>query len=179
MADIPQLLANYDALAGVALGAGLTYGFGALNWRHQEAREDATRWYEARREAYATFLTAASQSLKNLGTKSVSEIPGNEFYAATNMIRLVGSQPVIEATNSVHKAIREDALVYEQQIGALKQQLDDLRERQGERREEEVTSELEVLNKRMNSLNLAPPATHFRLARAAFEEVARKDLGHP
>jgi hypothetical protein len=39
MADIPQLLANYDALVGVALGAGLTYGFGALNRRHQEARE--------------------------------------------------------------------------------------------------------------------------------------------
>jgi hypothetical protein len=32
--------ANYDALVGVALGAGLTYGFSALNRRHQEARED-------------------------------------------------------------------------------------------------------------------------------------------
>jgi hypothetical protein len=31
MADIPQVLATYDALVGVALGAGLTYGFGALN----------------------------------------------------------------------------------------------------------------------------------------------------
>jgi hypothetical protein len=30
MADIPQVLATYDALVGVALGAGLTYGFGAL-----------------------------------------------------------------------------------------------------------------------------------------------------
>ncbi len=39
MADIPQVLATYDALVGVALGAGLTYGFGALNRRHQEARE--------------------------------------------------------------------------------------------------------------------------------------------
>jgi hypothetical protein len=43
MADIPQVLANYDALVGVALGAGLTYGFGALNRRHHEAREDKTR----------------------------------------------------------------------------------------------------------------------------------------
>jgi hypothetical protein len=42
MADIPQVLATYDALVGVALGAGLTYGFGALNRRHQEAREDKT-----------------------------------------------------------------------------------------------------------------------------------------
>jgi hypothetical protein len=51
MADIPQVLATYDALVGVALGAGLTYGFGALNRRHQEAREDKTRWYQARLEA--------------------------------------------------------------------------------------------------------------------------------
>ena len=35
MADIPQALANYDAFVGVALGAGLTYEFGALNRRHQ------------------------------------------------------------------------------------------------------------------------------------------------
>jgi membrane protein DedA with SNARE-associated domain len=60
MADIPQLLANYDALVGVALGAGLTYGFGSLNRRHQEAREDKTRWYQARLEAYTKFYRALS-----------------------------------------------------------------------------------------------------------------------
>ena len=48
MADIAQVLATYDALVGVALGAGLTYGFGALNRRHVEKREEATRLYEAR-----------------------------------------------------------------------------------------------------------------------------------
>ena len=47
MTDIPQVLATYDPLVGVALGAGLTYGFGALNGRHQEARANETRWYEA------------------------------------------------------------------------------------------------------------------------------------
>ena len=36
MADIPQRIATYDTLIGVALGAGLTYGFGALNRRHQD-----------------------------------------------------------------------------------------------------------------------------------------------
>jgi hypothetical protein len=36
----------------VALGAGLTYGFGALNRRHQETRENETRWYETRLQAY-------------------------------------------------------------------------------------------------------------------------------
>ena len=48
MADIPQVLATYDALVGVAPGAGLTYGFGALNRRHIDKREEATRLYEAR-----------------------------------------------------------------------------------------------------------------------------------
>jgi hypothetical protein len=60
MADIPQVLATYDALAGVALGAGLTYAFGALNRLHQEAREDKTRWYQARLGAYADFYRALS-----------------------------------------------------------------------------------------------------------------------
>ena len=55
MADIPEVLATYDALVGVALGAGLTYGFGALNRRHQEAREDKTRWYDTRLRTYAEF----------------------------------------------------------------------------------------------------------------------------
>jgi hypothetical protein len=33
MADLAELIATYDALVGVALGAGLTYGFSALNRR--------------------------------------------------------------------------------------------------------------------------------------------------
>jgi hypothetical protein len=66
MADIPQVLSNYDALVGVALGAGLTYGFGALNRRHQEARENETRWYEARREAYGALLIATSRVANSL-----------------------------------------------------------------------------------------------------------------
>jgi hypothetical protein len=63
MADIPQVLATYDALVGVALGAGLTYGLGALNRRQQEAREDRTRWYEKRLQAYADLSAAAFQGL--------------------------------------------------------------------------------------------------------------------
>jgi hypothetical protein len=58
MADIAQVIATYDALVGVAIGAGLTYGFGALNRRHQEAREDRTRWYEARLQAYTDLQRA-------------------------------------------------------------------------------------------------------------------------
>jgi hypothetical protein len=50
MADIPQVLATYDALVGVALGAGLTYGFSVLNRRHQEGREEETRHHQEARE---------------------------------------------------------------------------------------------------------------------------------
>jgi len=54
MADIAQALATGGiALVSAAAGAGLTYWLGALNRRHQEAREDKTRWYEARLQAYA------------------------------------------------------------------------------------------------------------------------------
>jgi hypothetical protein len=60
MADMAQVLAAYDALLGVALGAGLTYGFGALNRRHQKAREDRTRWHQARLEVYSEFYRALS-----------------------------------------------------------------------------------------------------------------------
>jgi hypothetical protein len=95
MADIPQVLATYDALVGVALGAGLTYGLGALNRRHQEAREDRTRWYEARREAYARFLDAiAAHSLvARREDSSMDDLVGAAaaLTSAFGAIRLVGS----------------------------------------------------------------------------------------
>jgi hypothetical protein len=49
VADVGQVLATGGTtIVGVATGAGLTYWFSALNRRHQEAREDATRWYDDR-----------------------------------------------------------------------------------------------------------------------------------
>ncbi len=49
MADIGQVLSTGGTtILGVAVGAGLTYWLGALNRRHQEAREDKTRWYQER-----------------------------------------------------------------------------------------------------------------------------------
>jgi len=64
MADIAQVIATGGtALVSAAAGAGLTYWLGALNRRHQEAREDATRWYEARREAYMELHQAAYDAM--------------------------------------------------------------------------------------------------------------------
>jgi hypothetical protein len=46
MTDIEQWLARLDsAVVGAPIGAALTYLTSALNRRHQEEREDKTRWY--------------------------------------------------------------------------------------------------------------------------------------
>ena len=112
MADIPQVLATYDALVGVALGAGLTYGFGALNRRHQEAGEDKTRWYQARLDAYADFyqalsdwwLLARDQSTQDKREKLVSRLNN-----ALGLIQLVGSPEVVLTANALFKQATEES----------------------------------------------------------------------
>ena len=60
MSDMAQVLATGGtALVSAAVGAGLTYWLSALNRRHQEAREDRTRWYEARLQAHMELYQAA------------------------------------------------------------------------------------------------------------------------
>jgi hypothetical protein len=60
MADVEQVLVTGGTtIVAGAVGAGLTYVFGAQNRRHQEAREDRTRWYETRFQAYVGFFRAA------------------------------------------------------------------------------------------------------------------------
>ena len=91
-------LAAYDALIGVALGAGLTYGFGALNRRHQEAREKETRWYEQRRQAYVKLLVSAFAVMHMLTkvevappTKAEHDEKFSTLLTALSEVRLVGS----------------------------------------------------------------------------------------
>lgn len=102
MADIAEVIATYDALVGVALGAGLTYGFGALNRRHQEKREEANRLYEARFQAYAKLSDAAlTRSVIDPQTSpNVDERYSEAMTAATSAmgaIFLVGSREVLRA----------------------------------------------------------------------------------
>src|SRR5918994_824888 len=94
MADIPQVLATYDALVGVALGAGLTYGFSALNRRHQEEREDRTRWYEARFRAY-TELSSTAGLIHRSGPRSREQFEA--FFRAASSVELVGSEEAVNA----------------------------------------------------------------------------------
>jgi len=105
MADIPQVLATYDALVGVALGAGLTYGFGALNRRQQERREDKTRLYEARFQAYAQLSQAALTRgvIDPRTSPNAEERLSQAMTSATTAmgaIALVGSDEVLIAATS-------------------------------------------------------------------------------
>jgi hypothetical protein len=104
MADIPQVLATYDALVGVALGAGLTYGFGALNRHHQEKREDETRWYEERLRAYVSLPSAVIAAVST--THAHDEITREhldrvftELTGALAAIRFVGSEEAAKQAN--------------------------------------------------------------------------------
>ena len=109
MADIAQVLATYDALVGVALGAGLTYGFSALNRRHQEAREDKTRWYEERLKAYVEFTRAAIEAgfrLKGDSVEDWSTIT-ERFESAVGTMMLISSPEVHSAGLKVLRQFRD------------------------------------------------------------------------
>ena len=123
MADIPQVLSNYDALVGVALGAGLTYGFSALNRRHQEAREDKTRWYQARLEAYSEFfgtlfdwwvLTAQNQNTQDERNKLVGRLS-----KALGLIHLVGSPEVALVAHALFKEALKGEDEEQSKLGAF------------------------------------------------------------
>jgi hypothetical protein len=113
MADILQVIATNDALVGVALGAGLTYGFGALNRRHQEAREDKTRWYQARLDAYADFYRALSDSwllaVRDQSTQDGRDKLVSRLSNALGLIQLVGSPEVVLAANALFKEAIEES----------------------------------------------------------------------
>jgi hypothetical protein len=115
MADLAEVLSTYQALAGVAVGAGLTYWFGALNRRRQEAREDKTRWYETRLKAYAEL----AQTISNLtwftrpSTTSYAEKKeargkaASELGRAVGIIRLVGSLEVVDKAGRLLRVANE------------------------------------------------------------------------
>jgi hypothetical protein len=111
VADIAQVLATYEALVGGAVGAGLTYGFGTLNRRHQTAREDKTRWYQARLEAYAEFYRALSDGwlLAERRDSTAAERAKliGRLSNALGLIQLVGSPEVFLAANALFKKTLE------------------------------------------------------------------------
>lgn len=108
MADIGQVLANNSAVVGVIVGTLLGYALNALNRRHQEAREDRTRWYDARLKAYADFSVAAFEANLVLTRAEPSEEirkgVGRQLVAAGGALRLLGSPSVRSAATAVLQA---------------------------------------------------------------------------
>jgi hypothetical protein len=106
MADIAQVLATGGtALVSAAAGAGLTYWLGALNRRHQEAREDKTRWYEARLDAYTAMPRVIGRGI------DMPVPPESEAFEAfivelttiLSAIRLVGSEETVAAAQRLFR----------------------------------------------------------------------------
>ena len=161
MADIPQVLATYDALVGVALGAGLTYGFSALNRRHQEKRENDTRWYEKRLQAYTDLQRA-------VGSGDVLRLrlyPSLEAYdevtlsllSALGAVRLIGSQDVVIAAERLALALLAQVANYaDEVVERVEGKTEGLSDAE---RKSEWSRVLDLLQ--------------------TFVMVARKDLGHP
>jgi hypothetical protein len=99
-------------IAGVAVGACLTYWFGALNRRHQEAREDATRWHNARLQAYSELFQAVTEGwfLANRAEKSAEDgvVLARRLAAAYGQIQFVGSPEVADVADTlVQETIKE------------------------------------------------------------------------
>lgn len=167
--DLKEFLDAGMAIVGVVIGAGLTYVFGALNRRHQEEREDKTRWYEARREAYGALLIAASRVSRSFRDEPKpgrpTGEPMDELIAAMGALRLVGSPPVIEAADNLFTAILEDVALHGQKLLEM-----------ARRKAEDSEMDLDLLEEELDNLPRAR-TIHMPAARKAFEEAARKDLG--
>jgi hypothetical protein len=109
MADIGQVLATAGTtIVGVAVGAGLTYWLGALNRRHQEEREDRTRWYDERFRAYGE-LSRAYATANYLPSDVGFREAVNEFGVAIGPILIVGSAEVRKAAWELLVALRKSA----------------------------------------------------------------------
>jgi hypothetical protein len=124
MADIAQVLATGGTtIVGVAVGAGLTYWFGALNRRHQEAREDRTRWYDTRFRAYVGLFRAVfdAHAVSYGEDGPARDKAAVELAAALATVRFVGSPEAARAAQSLFRAVmdalRDDAKPDEKRLG--------------------------------------------------------------
>ena len=113
MADIAQVLTTGGTtIVAVGVGAGLTYWFTALNRRHQEGRENQTRWYDARLQAYIELHQASYDAYfrawGNRLPKEVTDRLAERLMNARGSIHFVGSPEVIEAAErAINGALEE------------------------------------------------------------------------
>jgi hypothetical protein len=94
-------------LLSATAGAGLTYWLGALNRRHQERREDETRWYETRLQAYIGFYKVVWEAFIRYRKERASQEEAEAFIqrllAELGTIHFVGSPEVIEVAERIFR----------------------------------------------------------------------------
>jgi hypothetical protein len=106
MADIAQVLATGGTtIVAVAVGAGLTYWLGALNRRHQEGREDRTRFMQERFQAYSEF-TRTAYLLARSGKRTFENL--DALTSAVASVNLVASSEVLHASIEVSEVVNEE-----------------------------------------------------------------------
>lgn len=111
MADTGEVLATGGmAIVAGTVGSALTYWFGVLNRRHQEAREKDTRWYEARFNAYVEL----SRGIFDVQLLNILDVPREDrqqflrrLTGALGAIRLVGSPETSDAAQDLFDEIME------------------------------------------------------------------------
>jgi hypothetical protein len=115
MADMAQILVTGGmGIAGVAIGVVLTHWLGTLNRRHQETRENETRWYEDRLRAYVAFYQTGHEAFFRIAENrrkkvrlSDEELEGllQRLENDLGTVHFVGSPEVIEAAEKAYDAV--------------------------------------------------------------------------
>jgi hypothetical protein len=122
-----DVLSKLDGILGVIVGAGLTYWFGVRNRDHQEEREDRTRWYNDRLQAYLALSQAFARSIIYMTqpgrSQADTETVARDFAYAVGSIRLLGSDEVFNLgwkvlTEVGSEAAKENADPYAEHLGA-------------------------------------------------------------
>jgi hypothetical protein len=93
--DVLRVLDAIDSVIGVLLGAGLAYLFGTRSRHQQEERENDTRWYDARLQAYVGVSRAFTDSLTYMtrptGKDEDERTVAQGFAYAVGAVRFLGS----------------------------------------------------------------------------------------
>jgi hypothetical protein len=107
MADMAQAVS-------AAAGAMLTYWLGTLNRQHQENRENDTRWYEERLQAYVAFYQGVYDVFFRIGENSRNKVHtsheeferlAQRLQSDIGTIHFVGTPEVIEAAEKAYDAV--------------------------------------------------------------------------
>jgi hypothetical protein len=118
-----------------------------MNRRQQEAREDKTRWYEQRRQAYVNLVGAASGVFDTMQDVYPTRPSEAEVRQELNVLQTTMAQVRLVGSPEVNTKADELCAV--------------------------------ALSRNRSTNDKLAAHKVFGIARTAFEQAARHDLGHP